>query len=187
MMRWQLLGVMALAACAGGAASEGRTSPLAAGRRDEVITIGAHNEIAHVAAGERLVFAATGRGVIIYDALFRGWLPPFEEDDAFPRTPTALAADPSEDAAWIATTGRIAYYRPRIDYAVTATVLGTPQEIFFDRRDLGAGAYVRAGPSFVRPLGRSATAGAACALANDARRIPGVSIARNVPPAAHAR
>ena len=157
-MRWHLHGVMVLAACAGGAASEGRTSPLTTARRDERITIGAHTDIAHVTAGERLVFAASARGVIIYDALFRGWLPPLELEDAFRVSPTALAADPTEDAVWVGTTGRILYYRPRIDYAVTATVVGTPQEIFFDRRDLGAGAYVRTGTSFVRVTRTGASA-----------------------------
>jgi ligand-binding sensor domain-containing protein len=144
-----LAGLGGVVACAGGPATEGRSS-LSTARREEQVAIGAHNEITHVSAGERLVFAASTRGVLIYDALFRGWLPPLAMDDAFSRAPTALAADPTEDAVWIGTTGRIIYYRPRIDYAVTTTVLGMPQDIFFDRRDLGAGAYVRAGSSVLR-------------------------------------
>ena len=149
-MRAVLLSALgAVVACAGGPATEGRSS-LSTARREDQVAIGAHNEITHVSAGERLVFAASPSGVIIYDALFRGWLPPMEIDDAFRRTPIALAADPTEDAVWVATTGRVIYYRPRIDYAVTTTVAGTPQEIFFDRRDLGAGAYVRMGSSALR-------------------------------------
>lgn len=144
-----LAGLIAVGGCAGGAGSEGR-SALTTARRDEQVTIGAHNEITQVSAGERLVFAASTRGIIIYDALFRGWLPPIQMDDAFRRSPTALAADPTEDAVWAGATGRITYYRPRIDYAVTATISGTPQEIIFDRRDLSAGAYVRVGSSVVR-------------------------------------
>jgi ligand-binding sensor domain-containing protein len=159
MMRWHLVGIAALAACAGGAASEGGTSALTTARREERITIGAYNEIVQVTAGERLVFAASERGVIIYDALFRTWLPPLEMDDAFRASPTALAADPTEDAVWAGTSGRILYYRPRLDYAVTATLAGTPQEIFFDGRDLGAGAYVRAGNSFIRVTRTGSTAG----------------------------
>ncbi len=148
-MRTLLAGFTILTACAGGAATEGR-SGLTTARREEQVIIGAHNEITHVSAGERLVFAASTRGIIIYDALFRAWLPPLEIDDPFRRSPTALAADPTEDAVWAGTTGRIIYYRPRMDYAVTATISGTPQEIFFDRRDLGGGAYVRVGSSTVR-------------------------------------
>src|SRR5688500_12977016 len=148
-MRTLLAGFTILTACAGGAATEGR-SGLTTARREEQVNIGAHNEITHVSAGERLVFAASTRGIIIYDALFRAWLPPLEIDDPFRRSPTALAADPTEDAVWAGTTGRIVYYRPRMDYAVTATISGTPQEIFFDRRDLSAGAYVRVGSSVVR-------------------------------------
>jgi ligand-binding sensor domain-containing protein len=149
-MRWSLVGVMALVACAGGAASEGRTSTLTSARRDEVVRISAHNEIVHVAAGERLVFATSERGLIIYDALFRAWLPPLELENGYHGGPMALAADPAEDAVWVGTIGRIVYYRPRIDYVVTATIAGPPEEIFFDRRDLGAGAYVRVGASFIR-------------------------------------
>lgn len=150
MKRWYLLGILALAACAGGATSEERASPLSGGRRDELITIGAHTEIAHVAVGERLVFAATQSGVIIYDALFRAWLPPFAGEEQFRVPAIALAADPTEDAVWIGTAGRMTYYRPRLDYAVSAALPGTPEEIFFDRRDLGAGAYVRVGSRYVR-------------------------------------
>jgi hypothetical protein len=144
-----LAGLLVVGGCAGGAATEGR-SALTTARREEQVTIGAHNEIMQVSAGERLVFAASTRGVIIYDALFRGWLPPMEMDAAFRRSPTALAADPTEDAVWAGSTGRVIYYRPRMDYAVTAMISGTPQEIFFDRRDLSAGAYVRVGSSVVR-------------------------------------
>ena len=136
-------------ACAGGPAAEGRSS-LTTARREELVAIGAYNDITHVSAGERLVFASSPRGVIIYDALFRGWLPPMDMDDGLRRTPTALAADPTEDAVWVAAAGRVVYYRPRIDYAVTMSVAGSPQEIFFDRRDLGAGAYVRVGSSVLR-------------------------------------
>jgi hypothetical protein len=144
-----LAGLMTVSGCAGGASTEGR-SGLTTARREEQVTIGAHNEITHVTAGERLVFAASAHGVIIYDALFRAWLPPMEMDDASHRSPTALAADPAEDAVWAGATGRVVYYRPRLDYAVTASVSGTPQEIFFDRRDLSVGAYVRVGSSVVR-------------------------------------
>jgi hypothetical protein len=150
MRRWHPLVALALVACAGGTASEGRASSLSAGRRDEVIAIGAHNEITHVAAGERLVFAATQSGVIIYDALFRAWLPPLTGDEQRPMRATTLAADPTEDAVWIGTPGRVTYYRPRLDYAVSAAVPGTPEEIFFDREDLGAGAYIRLDNRYIR-------------------------------------
>jgi hypothetical protein len=153
MRRWTAVGSIALAACAAGGVAEGRSS-LTTARRDERVTIGAHNQITQVSASERLVFAATPAGVIIYDALFRTWLPPFEVSNAFRRAPAIVAADPTEDAVWVGTTGRVIYYRPRLDYAVAATVSGTPEEIFFDRRDLGAGAYVRAGGSVVR-VGRT--------------------------------
>jgi hypothetical protein len=147
---WHLAGFMALVACAGGAASEGRTSPLTAGRRDEIVTIGAHNDILRVAAGERLTFAATQRGIIIYDAPFRAWLPPFTTEAEFRANDATLAADPTEDAVWLGIPGLIVYYRPRLDYPVSTRVPGTPEEIFFDRADLGAGAYVRLGGRFVR-------------------------------------
>lgn len=142
-------GLLAVAACAGGPSSEGRASPLASAGREERLTIGAHNEVLHVSAGERLVFAASRRGVITYDALFRGWLPPLETDEVR-GAPTVIAADPTEDAVWIGSAGRVVYYRPRIDYAITTALAGTPQEIFFDRRDPAGGAFVRVGASFVR-------------------------------------
>ena len=150
MRGWRLAGVVALVACASGTAGEGRTSPLTTARRDEIVTIGAHNDIAQIAAGERLTFAATQRGLIIYDALFRGWLPPLTAENEFRLTFTTLAADPTEDAVWIGAPGRVIYYRPRLDYTVSGAIPGTPDEIFFDRQDLGAGAYVRIGSRFVR-------------------------------------
>ena len=150
MTRWPLHGVMLLAACAGGAASEGRTAPVAAGRRDEIVAIGAHNEITHVSAGERLVFAATRAGVIVYDALFRAWLPPLAASVDVRVPVSVLAADPTEDAVWVGASGRMAYYRPRMDYVVSTLVPGAPEEIFFDRADLGAGAFVRLGSRYVR-------------------------------------
>jgi ligand-binding sensor domain-containing protein len=158
MIRFHLPSFVALMACAGGAPSEGRTLPLSPGRRDDVLTIAAHNEITHVAAGERLVFAATQQGVIIYDVLFRAWLPPFTAENRFPIAVSTLAADPAEDAVWIGATGQVTYYRPRLDYAVSANVPGTPDEIFFDGRDLGAGAYIRLGSRYVRmPRGNVGT------------------------------
>ena len=150
MRPWRLPGVILLAACAGAVSSEGRTSPVAAGRRDELVIIGAHNEITHVSAGERLVFAATREGIIIYDALFRAWLPPLTPSSDIPLPVSVLAADPTEDAVWIGASGRMAYYRPRMDYVLATSVPGTPEEIFFDRDDLGAGAYVRIGSRHVR-------------------------------------
>jgi len=149
MRRRIVAGLLALAACAGGPPSEGGAFPLTSATREERLTIGAHNEVLHVSAGERLVFAASRRGVITYDALFRGWLPPLEMDEAR-GAPTVFAADPTEDAVWIGSAGRVVYYRPRIDYAITTAFAGTPQEIFFDRRDPAGGAFVRVGASFVR-------------------------------------
>ena len=150
MSAWRAAAAIVVLACGGGAAGERPSSALTTARRDELIAVGAHNEVRLVSAGERLVFAASPHGVIIYDALFRGWLPPLTLDDGFRRSPTALAADPTEDAVWVGTTGRVIYYRPRMDYAITATLSGTPEEIYFDRRNLSAGAYVRAGGSIVR-------------------------------------
>ena len=158
MMRSHLLCIVAFVACAAGATSEGRTPPLPAGRRSELLTIGAHNEITHVAAGERLVFAATQQGVIIYDVLFRAWLSPFTGENGSRIAISTLAADPAEDAVWIGAAGEVTYYRPQLDYAVSASVPGTPEEIFFDRRDLGAGAYVRLGTGYIRlPRGNLGT------------------------------
>ena len=150
MTRWRLHGAILLSACAGGAASEARTSPVAAGRRDEIVAIGAHNEITHVSAGERLVFAATREGIIVYDALFRAWLPPIGASTDVRLPVSVLAADPAEDAVWIGASGRMAYYRPRMDYLVSTVLPGTPEELFFDRADLGAGAFVRVGGRYVR-------------------------------------
>lgn len=168
MSGWRVAVVVALLGCARGPATEGRAPVLTTARREELVAIAAHNDITLVSAGERLVFAASRRGVIIYDALFQGWLPPFAVDDGFRRSPTALAADPTEDAVWVGTSGRVVYYRPRMDYAITATLSGTPEEIFFDRRDLSAGAYVRAGSSTVR-VSRTGGIAVAAAVPPDAR------------------
>ncbi|MGQ0714014.1 MAG: hypothetical protein ACT4PJ_09805 [Gemmatimonadaceae bacterium] len=145
-----VVAIAAAGACAGSGASEGGPSALPSARRDDLVTIRAHNQVAHIAVGERMVFAATQSGVITYDALFRGWLRPMPLEDGSRRDPAILAADPTEDAVWIGSVGRVVYYRPRLEYAVTVTVAGIPQEIFFDRRDLGAGAYVRTGTSIMR-------------------------------------
>jgi ligand-binding sensor domain-containing protein len=147
--RMALAGSAFMVACASSGATEG-ASPFSSARRDDVVTVRAHNEIRHIAAGERMVFAASQSGVIIYDALFRSWLRPMESEHAFHDEPTILAADPTEDGVWVGYPGRVVYYRPRLEYAVTASVFGSPEEIFFDREDLGGGAYVRTRTSLVR-------------------------------------
>ena len=147
--RMALLGLLLMGACAGGGAPEG-TSSFSSARRDDVITVRAHNEIRQVAAGERMVFAASQSGVIIHDALFRAWQRPMESENGIRDEPSVLAADPAEDGVWVGYPGRVVYYRPRLEYAVTAGVVGTPEHIFFDRRDPGEGAYVRTRTSIVR-------------------------------------
>ncbi|HJR64200.1 MAG TPA: hypothetical protein VJ803_10915 [Gemmatimonadaceae bacterium] len=139
--------IAAIMACAplgsgGGGVEPGNGSP---GRGDRVL-VTAFNDVLGVAAGRRIVYAATSNGVIGLDRQFQRWLPPLTEGvDIGIQSVTAMAVDPLDEAVWYATPGRLVRYEPTIDLLTSTIVPGPVDVIMFDARDPGAGAFIRAG------------------------------------------
>lgn len=153
-----MIGLLSVAGCgpagqAGAAADISRArSPLGGpSRREDRVLISSFNEVSGVAVGRSIVFVATSRGLAMYDRRFDAWLPPLVLNGGFPlQQISAMAADPTLDAVWIAVAGQVLYYRPQVDLASSATVPGVVDVIAFDARDPLAGAFVRASGSWWR-------------------------------------
>ena len=112
-------------------------------RREDRVVISTFNNVTGVAASDRMVFVSSPEGLAMFDFVFSSWLPPLTPADGYPAGPvTAMAADPLEEGVWIALPGALLYYRARVDYLTTAVVPGSIREIWFDTRNIGAGAYV---------------------------------------------
>lgn len=135
-----------LAACA----SAGPGSPGAApdatapgSAREDRVLLTAFDVIPAVAASSRTVYVATADGIGILDREFGRWLPPVTRAQGYPGGPvSAIAADPMDDGVWVAVAGVLVYYRPMLDQLQRTVVPGAVDQIVFDQRDLGAGAYV---------------------------------------------
>lgn len=113
-------------------------------RREERVLISEASEITGVAASRRFVFATTRSQLLVLDRQHGRWLLPVSLGSSFGAAGNAVAADPAEDAAWIAMPGVLVYYNPALDMLTSAIVPGVVDAIVFDQRDPGAGAYVRA-------------------------------------------
>ncbi|MEJ7808897.1 MAG: hypothetical protein WKG32_00635 [Gemmatimonadaceae bacterium] len=128
-------------AAGGGAGPGGRVRP--SGLREDRVLVGSLDDITQVAVSQRMVFATTRDALATLDRQFGTWLPPLTVADGYPAGPaTAIAADPVDDAVWVGTLGAVTFYRPLLDYHLSTIVPGQVQQIVFDRRDPGAGAYV---------------------------------------------
>jgi ligand-binding sensor domain-containing protein len=148
-VRWAAATALA-AACAGcasvpaGASGGSAFGGLGGGPREERVVIRQFDDIGAVAAGRRLVFATSFDGVAVLDRQTTGWLLPFTRADGYPGgNVTAIAADPIEDAVWIALPGALVYIRPLLGTIQTSIVPGPIDQIMFDQRGGGFGAYVR--------------------------------------------
>ncbi|MFN2397473.1 MAG: hypothetical protein ABR543_02335 [Gemmatimonadaceae bacterium] len=112
--------------------------------RDDRVLLTQFNYVTGVAVSRRMVFVATEQGLGLLDRQFGNWLSPVTEADGYRSGHvSAVAADPVEDAVWVATPGSLLYYRSFVNSATNAIVPGVIDLIMFDRRDPSIGAYVR--------------------------------------------
>ncbi len=156
-----LLALLALqtSACAPRTGSTGQTSSGIATpsllARDRLV-IREHTNIVAVAATQRSVFAVSTHGLIVYDRIFRRWRAPDARmlDDlraagVMDASIRSIAADPVEDAVWIAVPGAVVIYRVAAQQVQRLTVAGQPGMIRFARGD-ASDAFVQTGNQWLR-------------------------------------
>lgn len=140
----------ALAACSGAAPGAGGPSPSFDAREDRVL-ITTFSNVEGVAVSDRYTFAVSGATLATYERRFRQWLPPHRIEDRFVAGDVQLmAADPLEEAVWIAGSGRVLYVRVFPPSESSALVAGRPSAIMFDARNPSSGAFVLASGGWVQ-------------------------------------
>jgi len=112
-----------------------------------------------VAASPYFVYAATPRGLLVYDRGARLWRPPVTWLDGFPRTRMWVAlADAVNEAVWFGTADGWARYDPQLRVWERGFVAGGVSALAFDARDLASGIFVRGGAGWAfLPRGALAT------------------------------
>jgi hypothetical protein len=143
-MRSVLFAVLALtAACAGVAGGPSSGGPFLGAAREDRVVITSMSTVQAVAITRRYVFVATPNALGIFDRQFDRWLPPLSQRDGWTGgTLTLFAGDPNDDVLWFATLSGLYRYRAVINDLQRTTLPDLPRQIFFDRGDPSAGAFV---------------------------------------------
>ncbi len=150
------LHLMACAPRAGSSAQAGMGIATPSQFARDRLVIREHTDIVAVAATQRSVFAVSTRGLIVYDRIFQRWRAPDARLDEDLRAAgvmdtriRAIAADPVEDAVWLAVPGAVVVYRVAAQQVQRFAVAGQPDVIRFARGN-SADAYVRTGNQWLR-------------------------------------
>ncbi len=143
MRRAALFLVAAAAACTGVAGGPGTGRPfLGVGREDRVV-LTSMSTVQAVAITRRYVFVATPGALGVFDRQFDRWLPPVSQREGWAGGPlTLFAGDPNDDVLWFATVSGLYRYRAVINDLQRTTLPDLARQIFFDRGDPSAGAFV---------------------------------------------
>ncbi len=123
-----------------------RPSPVTAQRwrPEDRVLITEFSFVTAVAASPYFVYAATPRGLLIYDRAARQWRPPVSWLDGYPRARMWVAlADAVNDAVWFGTAEGWARYDPQLRVWERGFVAGGVRALAFDARDLASGIFVR--------------------------------------------
>lgn len=129
-----------------------------------------------IAATRTTVYAATPNGLGIYDAALLNWRQTVGPLDGWPATPvTAMAANPDDDAVWMAGQGLWMSYDPFLRRIDTGPLPGYADLVVLDAEDPSRGAYFHtsAGWYFVARGGFAAVP--ASDLPPPARRLGGLT------------
>ncbi len=135
--------VLCVTGCAGVSGGSGAGRPFVSAGREDRVVIPAMNLVQGVAVTPRYVFAATSGALGVFDRSFERWLPPVTRRDGWPGGPLQLfVGDPNDDVVWFATATGLYRYRAVLDDMARTSLADQPRQIFFDRGDPGAGAFV---------------------------------------------
>jgi ligand-binding sensor domain-containing protein len=111
---------------------------------DERVLISDFSHINAVAASPFTLFAATPRGLLVYDRLARRWSLPVTTLDGYPRALVGVAlADATDDAVWLGTSDGWARYDARLRQWQSGPVAGGVVDLALDPRDAAGGVYLR--------------------------------------------
>jgi ligand-binding sensor domain-containing protein len=95
-----------------------------------------------VAATQNVVYAATPFGLGVYDRGFSRWRETVGPLEGYPAGPiTAMAADPSDDTAWLAGQGTWLAWQPFTRQWTSGVLPGTADQVVLDAANPSAGAY----------------------------------------------
>lgn len=110
---------------------------------DERVLISDFSHIHAVAASPFTLFAATPRGLLVYDRMGRRWGLPVTVLDGYPRATVRVAlADATDDAVWLGTSDGWARYDARLRQWQSGPVAGGVTDLALDPQDAAGGLYV---------------------------------------------
>ncbi len=111
---------------------------------DERVVISDFSHINAVAASSFTLFAATPRGLLVYDRLARRWGLPITRLDGYPDAPVRVALiDATDDAVWLGTADGWARYDARLRQWQSGPVAGGVTDLALDAQDPVSGIYLR--------------------------------------------
>jgi hypothetical protein len=142
--RWTIaLALGALSACTGVPGGPRAGGPDLGPAREDRVVIPSMAQVQAVAVSQRYVYVATPAALGVYDRQFDRWLPPVSRREGWPGgQPTLFVGDPNDDVLWFATTAGLFRYRALVNDLQRTTFADQPRQVFFDRGDPAAGAYI---------------------------------------------
>ena len=100
------------------------------------------SSVSAVAASRSVVYAATPFGLAVYDRAGNRWRETVGPLEGYPRTPiTAMAADPSDDMAWLGGQGIWLSWQPFGREWDSGVLPGTADQVVLDSGSPSSGAY----------------------------------------------
>jgi ligand-binding sensor domain-containing protein len=113
-------------------------------RPEERVVVSDFSTITALAASSFTMYAATPRGLLVYDRGARRWQLPVTRLDGYPDAAVRVAlADLADEAVWLGTTEGWARYDPRIRQWQSGPAAGGVSDLAQDVNDPAAGVYLR--------------------------------------------
>ncbi len=117
-------------------------------RPDDRVLLTDFAVVTAIAASPLVVYAATPRGLLVYDRHARAWRPPVTGLDGYPRSRITVAlADVVGDAVWFGTVDGWARYDASLRLWESGFIPGGVRDLALDADDLASGVFVRAAPA----------------------------------------
>jgi ligand-binding sensor domain-containing protein len=133
-----------LFASLGAGASETAAQTSRFWRPDERVVLSDFTAVRALAGTRGELFVATDLGLLVYDHIFRRWLPPYTYLDGYPtRSVTVALADPADGSVWLGTRSGLYHYRHRSGVTDSLAVPGGVFDLMFDADASYDGIYVR--------------------------------------------